>query len=140
MNVFERGLLVACLVWSVGAFVLNHKATTALEVTASSVPSGADIVVTNGSCPGGYTEDTVARGRVLVHTPSGGAVGSTVGTALGAGYVTSFGQGDNFPGDASGLRLIIAGINVHVANPGIGGVNPQMQSPPTINILLCKKS
>jgi hypothetical protein len=138
MNAFERGLLVASLVWSVGALVLNYKTTTALEVTASGVPSGADIVVTSGGCPGGYTEDTVARGRVLVHTQSGGTVGSTVGTALEAGYVTSFGQGHNITGNASGLRLIITGSNVYVGSPS--GLSPEMQSPPTINILLCKKS
>jgi len=51
------------------------------SVLAPSVPSGTVAFVDTGNCPGGYTEETLLRGRHLVGVPASGTVGGTLGTA-----------------------------------------------------------
>lgn len=53
--------------------------------------ASTSIVLTDqASCPSGTTEVTAARGRFLVGNPSGGTVGTTLGTALTDGADASY--------------------------------------------------
>lgn len=56
--------------------------STAASLVAQAVPSGAVMFFNLTSCPLGWTEFTVARGRALVGLPAGGMRGATVGTGL----------------------------------------------------------
>jgi hypothetical protein len=50
--------------------------------TLQYIPTGAVLFFNLSSCPPGWTEYVIGRGRYLVGSPAGGAQGSTVGTPL----------------------------------------------------------
>lgn len=74
--------------WSVGeidtaAWMNTYVRDNQLHLFNLAIPAGT-LVFFNGSvCPSGYTEETTARGRLIMGLPSGGTVAGTVGTALG---------------------------------------------------------
>lgn len=53
----------------------------ATYVPGLDVQTGYDIVITSGSCPAGFAEDTAMRGFVVMGNSSGGTIGNSVGTA-----------------------------------------------------------
>jgi hypothetical protein len=55
---------------------------TRVTSPGAGVPKGASVLVSSGACPGGFAEDTTARGRFIVAAPASGTVGGTVGVAL----------------------------------------------------------
>jgi hypothetical protein len=44
--------------------------------------AGNDIVITSGTCPTGYTEDTALRGFYAAGNPSNGTIGNSLGSAM----------------------------------------------------------
>ena len=74
-------LIAGVGVWAyntVNPSVFGHSA----EEVEGTVPSGAIMFFDLSSCPVGWTEATVARGRYLVGLQASGTLGGTVGTAL----------------------------------------------------------
>lgn len=159
MTRFERCLLLLALIFSLGGLFEIRRNVTALEVTSSgTVPSGASILVSSGGCPGGYTEDTTARGRFLVGAPAAGTIGGIVGAAITnlsdtAGHLVASNCDGTLgcPTLSQSVHVSSAGANKFVANnnDGTGGPGTALSSTnsttrsvvsPYIQILICKKS
>ncbi len=76
------GLLVAVGVMAFTGPGSNQPPTGDPTASLGEVPSGAVMFFNLGACPSGWTEYTLARGRVIVGTPLDGTNASTTGTAL----------------------------------------------------------
>ena len=127
----------------------------------TSVPSGASVLVSSGTCPTGFVEDTAFRGRYLVGTPSGGTVGGTLGSAmtdladssytpLGSGTIATVSGGaaaaSNGVGMLGGTLQTLTGAGTTGASVGAvtftGTAATTMRSTvaPTAQLLVCRKS
>lgn len=52
------------------------------SIAGTSIPTNMVVFSSNGACPSGFIEYTVARGRAIVGLPSGGTAAGTVGSAM----------------------------------------------------------
>jgi hypothetical protein len=72
---------LACQAGQVAQY--NGSAWACASPPQPTLPSGTVIFVNLPDCPAGWSELSMAGGRYLVGRPPGGALGATVGTALG---------------------------------------------------------
>lgn len=123
------------------------------------IPTGAVMHFNLATCPTGWTELTVARGRYLVALPSGGTLGLTAGSALSngedrpTGQHRHFGTVNLFRSDTQGGGRIVygSGADGPSVNSGniSGGLRSEGASPsdtlpgtnaPYLQLLLCEKT
>jgi hypothetical protein len=69
-------ILLLCII------ALLPLAASATYVPGLDVTSGYDIMISTGSCPAGFTEDTAMRGFYAVGNTATGTVGNSLGTAM----------------------------------------------------------
>lgn len=82
LSAITTGLLVAVFTMAFIGPGANQPPDGSPTASLGGVPSGAVMFFNLGVCPSGWTEYTMARGRVIVGTPLSGTNASTTGTAL----------------------------------------------------------
>ncbi len=75
-------LVVSAFTAAVVAAAVTWADQTRITSPGAGVPSGTSVLISSGSCPGGFVEETAARGRFIVGTPAAGTLGGTVLSAM----------------------------------------------------------
>ena len=114
--------------------------------TDNTIPSGLIMMKSSGSCPTGWTEYTMTRGRALVGVPSGGTIQGTVGTALtNLQNKTHTHTGPSHTHSITVGNMNSGGTPFHGQDPsgsggtGLTGTSAASNSLPYVQLLFCSK-